>query len=227
MGDIIEYLRQFIAFALRPTIDLAQTIIFVALLSSAFVAFKVKADFTAYVTSGQFALVVVGIVLLTRFLWAPYQIWLHQREKILTLEKQITSISLQRLFTYDHTNFEINQRGKECDVVAQAFFLNKGAYALSWRMLDASLEISGIKMPKLNSTKSYYANPGNQAWFYYLPVEKIPCDKWPLVADLMFEVEYDNVPPVAPRITMRKTRFVIPSLNSKNIPSIDLGGDER
>ncbi|MFL6828412.1 MAG: hypothetical protein ACJ8E2_18315, partial [Bradyrhizobium sp.] len=66
-----------------------------------------------------------------------------------------------------------------------------------------------------------------RGWYNYPPLRDIPFSGWPVTVDVMFDCEYDNVPPLKVRATKRLNRYVLPSLNATNVFAVDLMSEER
>ncbi len=98
---------------------------------------------------------------------------------------------------------------------------------LKWRLLSYSIEANGKKLTAPAATTDYFMNRGQQGWYNYPTLQGVPFNNWPVTVDVMFDCEYDNVPPLRVRGTKRLNRYALPAAVSKNIMAADLISEER
>jgi hypothetical protein len=70
-------------------------------------------------------------------------------------------------------------------------------------------------------------NRGQRGWYNYPTLQGVPFNGWPVTVDILFDCEYDDVPPLKVRGTKRLNRYILPALNAENIMASDLLSEER
>jgi hypothetical protein len=70
-------------------------------------------------------------------------------------------------------------------------------------------------------------NGGQRGWYNYPTLQGVPFNGWPVTVDILFDCEYDDVPPLKVRGTKRLNRYILPALNAENIMASDLLSEER
>ncbi len=226
--DPLRYLGSVISTAASRSIDIAQWIIFVLILSIAALSLFVPTIKTRWdLNSGQVGLFVLCTVVGVRLIGAPY--WLYEEMKAQRDQGQKTIVALgqERPLSYDNTTFLIHPHDQSWDVIVTVYFTNSGTHMLKWRMVRGSLEMNGVTIPPLEASRSYFVNQGQRAWFRYPGIQNVPCNQLPVVVNLMFEVEYDNDPPIKPRVTKRAIRYSLLSASGTAVLAEDVDADER
>ena len=174
----------------------------------------------------------VGVSWVAIFLWrlygAPGRLYAAAQKKISDLEATLSAVSQGRPFSYDHIEFSTvpNKKTKSIDVGATVYFVNHGDQMIQWRLLEGFIEVNG-KQSHSTSQMPYFANKGQRAWFHYFPCKQAPFSGWPIIVDVMFDLEYDNVPPMQKRGSKRVIRFTIGALRQQNVPATDVFSEER
>lgn len=171
-------------------------------------------------------LLAFAVIFVGRLILAPARLYWNEHERAERVNQRLVSIGQERPFAYDHADFNTTIHGKTIDVGATIYFMNHGNEILRWRLVDAYIEVNGHRNAFVSS-QSYFVNKGQRAWFHYHPCKNAPFPKWPITVNVMFDVEYDNVPPLRVRGTKRVIRYVISATKQKNIPAVDVYSDER
>jgi hypothetical protein len=172
------------------------------------------------------ALLIAGLEVL---IVLPYRLWKSNRAIIEELNQRLTALGQDRPLAFQNVQFKtyVNKKTKTCNITATVYFANNGDRMLKWRMLSCSIEANGHKAIAPAATSDYFVNRGQQCWYNYATLQNAPFNGWPVTVDVMFDCEYDNVPPLKIRGTKRINRYVLPALNAQNITSFDLFSEER
>jgi len=170
------------------------------------------------------------VIVCCRFLIAPSRLYSTLVSDRDGLRTQLIAIGSERPLAYENADFRIyriSNNATDCDLEVKIVFKNHGARMLRWRMIGASFEADGVTAQTIPISQYYFVNKGQVAWFHYPSLMKVLCSSWPITATVMFELEYDNVPPVNIRITKRVIRFLIDPPPSTNLRSFELLSEER
>ena len=178
-----------------------------------------------------FMIVTIAVTWVTFFLIRLFGAPQHFIEKVEqerdALAHKLTTIGLDGPFSYDHADFKLTLHDELIDIGVVINFLNHGDGMIRWKIIDAYIEVDGKRHVFALDQKQYVVNTGQRGWFNYVPYLNLPFSKWPILVDVMFDGEYDNVPPVATRGTKKIVRYMISSPNQANIPAIDISSEER
>jgi hypothetical protein len=231
MPKMLRYYLLVLKTAFVHLIDYAQAIIFVVLIiagvaASCVPSLKMQIEWTGW----QVAALILGSVIALRLVLAPFWIWQEQHASGDVLQQRLTAIGSKRDLAYDHVTFGIFATGKKptvTDMNVTIFFTNRGTDTLKWRMTKASMTVNGVTNAIAGPSIEYYAPPTNSAWFVTPTLKNVPCSQYPLVVDVSYTIEYDNVPGVSVRTSERVTRYSIPSAKAQGFLSTDIYSDER
>lgn len=180
-------------------------------------------------TALQLASAGVLIAVLEVLVIFPYRLWKANKSNIAELNQRLTVLAQERPFSLDNAQFEtyLNKKAKTCNITVVVNFMNSGERLLEWRLLSYSIEANGRKLTAPAATSEYFVNRGQRAFYNYPTLQNVPFNGWPVTVDLMFDCEYDNVPPILVRRTKRIVRYVLPGLVSNNVKAFDVLSEER
>jgi hypothetical protein len=168
------------------------------------------------------------VIWIARFVTAPSRLYSALAKKRDSLQSQLTAIGLESPLAYENARtYKKTKKATRCDLSVVVHFKNHGEHILRWRMLSASFDAGGVASPPIPASQYHFVNKGQKAWFNYQTLANVPCPTWPIVANVMFEIEYDNVPSVHSRVSKRIVRYVVEPPRSTNLQSADLLSEER
>jgi hypothetical protein len=168
-------------------------------------------------------------VFLIRLLTAPSRLYSKLKNECEELDRRIAEIGLERRFSYDHVDFTVlvNENYGTLDLGACVYFNNRSDKILRWRIIDAGIEVNGLVYPAPFISNMDVANGGDKAWFRYGACHNVPFEGWPIIVNLMFKVEYDNMPSIRRRAFKRITQYIIQFATQINVPSSDVLVEEE
>ena len=145
------------------------------------------------------------------------------------LRQRLGAIANDRPLSFNNIRFQtyLNKKKKTLHINAVVHFVNHGDRMLKWRLLSYSIEANGKKITSPAATTDYFINRGQRGWYNYPTLKDVPFNGWPVTVDILFDCEYDDVPPLRARGTKRLNRYVLPALNAEDIPASDLLSEER
>jgi hypothetical protein len=170
------------------------------------------------------------IIFVGRLLLDPAQLHQELAGQYMMVRDQLRALELDRPLAYENVTVRIvkpNKKSKFCHVIPTVYFTNHGSKMLRWRMLDVSFEADGVSISSIPTSQYYLVNKGQKSWFNYPPLAEIPCPTWPIVSQIMFDLEYDNVPPTKTRAMKRIMRIILEEPPSTNLHSSDIFNEER
>jgi hypothetical protein len=164
-----------------------------------------------------------------RLLGAPHHLVKVIEQERDDLNQRLKALGQERPLSFNNVQFKtyVNKKTRKCNITAVVYFANHGERMLKWRLLSYSIEANGKKLTSPTATTNYFVNRGQQCWYNYPTLQDVPFNGWPITVDIMFDCEYDNVPPLVDRGTKRLNRYVLPAAVAQNLMSSDLIAEER
>jgi|1186.fasta_scaffold22578_3 hypothetical protein len=196
----------------------------IAIVGGLYLGWHLNAFSTFQLWSAAAAVAALEVVLIL-----PYRLWKSNKATIRDLTDRLMALEQERPVAFSHVEFKthINKKKKTCDISAVVHFNNHSDRMVKWKLLSYSITAHGKTLESSAATTDYFMNRGQRGWYNYPELCDIPFSGWPVTVDVMFDCEYDNVPPLKVRATKRVNRYLLPSLKADKIPAADLVSEER
>jgi hypothetical protein len=211
MGFFRFYMKYFKEVC-RPSIDIAQAVIFILLISGGLVIYLYppgrKIIESAELTSWKVAIYVLVAIVVTRLILAPYWIFEAQSIQLNKVNETLSRISEDRPFNYADIVLSVIGNNFHKSVVwtverIELLFENLGERIISYKITELFFEYDGNKMAIPMPIDSDAYIHARQLIRHGFDVKELTVKRFPAIFVIGLSVEYDNVPPIHKRVTKR------------------------
>lgn len=154
------------------------------------------------------------------FIFAPYELWKVQREKVNKYEELLSNMGTERPFRLEHIEFQFNTENEnEVNLANLRFFnINISDRLIQYELSNVFIETKTICYPLHPKSGKFFSSPYSRAYFD-VPVEEfISFKKFPVTVWVNFDFIYDTSPSVTTRTTGAKVRYEF--TDNKPIPTV-------
>jgi hypothetical protein len=93
-------------------------------------------------------------------------------------------------------------------------FENRGDEMISFNMKDTYAAVNNRCSPTPAILKGRIVHPREKFTFNLPRIDSVSVPGFPMFVDVFFDAEYDNVPPIKPRTSMRKIKYICNDLKN-------------
>jgi hypothetical protein len=213
----LRFIGMVLREALRHSLDIAQSVIFVVLIVAGTVAifYPGARDVLRSINldGWQAALVVLGIVV-TRVVCAPYWLFKSSQTRLIELFDQLATIGAKRDLSFVTMEITCSNVGRLFNISRLGIrFENTGSDMLSYNVDSLIFDFAGYHIDfKPNGAAGYVSanQPMNYAGDLSTPAV---VDTFPVTIRVSFKIRYNNVRPTVERATDQVVEYVCQSFN--------------
>ena len=147
---------------------------------------------------------------LCRFvIFAPYELWKAEREKVTKNEVILLSMGAERPFRFEYTQFQFNIEGEHQGKLSMLRLghVNMSDRLIQYELANVWIETEKTCYPAHIKEGKVYLHPYSQGYFDVPLGELISIEKFPETVWVNFDYSYDTVPPIKKRTTGAKIRY--------------------
>jgi hypothetical protein len=152
------------------------------------------------------------------FIFAPYELWKMQRDKVNQYEEILSNIGTERPFLFEYIEFQFNTENGNILEKLRFYHINTGRIIVQYELSNVFIETEKICYrlhPKSGKVLSY---PGMRACFDVVLEEFISFEKFPATLWVNFDFIYDTSPSVKTRTTGAKVHYQL--TDNKPFPTV-------
>lgn len=154
------------------------------------------------------------------FIFAPYELWKVQREKINKYEELLSNIGAERIFRFEYIEFRFDTENENEGSLTQLRFhyVNIGTRLVEYVLSNVFIETEK-KFHRLHpKSGKLFLHPGSWGYFDVPLEEPISFEKFPATVWVNFDFIYDTSPSVKTRTTGAKVHYQL--TDNKPFPTV-------
>jgi hypothetical protein len=143
------------------------------------------------------------------FIFAPYELWKVQREKVNKYEDLLSNIGTERPLHFKYIEFQFNTENENVGSLTKLRFyhINMGNCLVEYELSNVFIETETKHYNLRPKSGKVFSNPGSVG-FFDVPLEEfISFEKFPATIWVNFDFIYDTSPSVKTRTTGAKVRY--------------------
>ena len=154
------------------------------------------------------------------FIFAPYELWKVQREKVNTYEEFFSNMGTERPFRFENIQFLFNTENENAGSLAilRFYHFNMGNRLVQYELSNVFIETETICYKLHPKSGKIISHPGTLGYFDIPLEEFISFEKFPATIWVNFDFIYDTSPSVKTRTTGAKIRYEL--IDSKPFPTV-------
>ena len=143
------------------------------------------------------------------FIFAPYELWKVQREKVNKYEDLLSNMGTERPFHFKYIEFQFNTENENEDSLTQLRFYhsNMGSRLVEYELSNVFIETETKRYNLRPKSGKVFSNPGSVGFFDVPLEEPISFEEFPATVWVNFDFIYDTSPSVKTRTTGAKVRY--------------------
>lgn len=143
------------------------------------------------------------------FIFAPYELWKAQREKVNKYEDLLSNMGTERPFRFEYIEFNFNIENESEGSLTQLRFYhaNIGNRLVEYELSNVFIETEKICYRLHPKCGKVFSNPGSVGFFDVPLEELISFEEFPATVRVNFDFIYDTSPSVKTRTTGAKVRY--------------------
>lgn len=143
------------------------------------------------------------------FIFAPYELWKVQREKVNKYEELLSNIGTERSFFFYYINFNfITENENEGSLNELRFYhINISNRLVEYKLSNVFIQTEKICYRLHPKSGKVFSHPGSVGFFDVPLEEPISFEEFPATVWVNFDFIYDSSPSVTTRTTGAKVRY--------------------
>lgn len=216
------YLAEVVRKAWSESLDVAQAVVFVSLiavgaLTSVFPKFAEAHSFPDLlnsIVSWEGAALVLAAVVASRIIVAPFNITKKDRFSISEKENILNELAIERTLDFVELGMNVQQISNQLAyITVKLTFINSGDKLLVYEFKKINAEVNGIKSKEVAVPTAKTHIPGHGKRTYsFATFENVPLT-WPITTIFEYHMEYDNLPAIKKRTSIRRIKQMFVSQN--------------
>jgi hypothetical protein len=141
------------------------------------------------------------------FIFAPYELWNAQREKVNKYEELLSNIGAERIFRFEYIDFLFNLENEDRLTKLRFNHVNISDRLVQYELSNVFIETEKICYRLHPKSGKFFSHPGSRGYFDVLLEDPISFEQFPATVWINFDFIYDTSPSVTKRTTGAKVRY--------------------